>query len=84
MFDALDHGQHRDHDHQSPQAELKPAAFAFRRISFWRLGFHRPIIPSRGQPEQGILDVAGRGSRDSGRSGARLTRFTANQSILQD
>jgi hypothetical protein len=55
-----------------------------RRIIFKRLGFHRPIIPDREQSEQEILDAAGLGSRDPGRSGARLTRFIANPSILQD
>jgi hypothetical protein len=47
-------------DHQRPEAELKPAAFAFRRVGFGRLGFHRRILPDRGQPEQEIL-TAGRG-----------------------
>ena len=73
------------HDHeQRAQAELKPAAFAFRRIGFGQLAWHGRIIPDRGQPEQGILGLVGRGSRDPGRSGARLTRFLANPSILQD
>jgi hypothetical protein len=47
-----------DHDYQSPQAELKPAAISSRRLSIRRLGFHRPIIPHRRQPEQGILTLA--------------------------
>jgi hypothetical protein len=42
----------RHNDHQRPQAELKPAAFAFRRLSSCRLGLHGRIIPDRGQPEQ--------------------------------
>ena len=75
---ALNRHDRRDQK-QRPQAELKPVAFAFRR-----LGFHRRIIPDRERAEQGILGVAGRGSRDPGRPGARLTRFVANQSILQD
>jgi hypothetical protein len=40
------------HDQQCPQAELKPAAFAFRRLGFRRLGCHRGIILGRGQREQ--------------------------------
>ena len=40
---------------QRPQAELKPAALAFRRFGIGRLGLHRRIIPGRGQPEQEIL-----------------------------
>ena len=41
-------------DHQRPQAELKPAAFAFGRLSLGRLGLHHRIIPDRGLPEQEI------------------------------
>ncbi len=41
-------------DEQRPQAELKPAAFAFRRVGFGRLT-HRRIVPYRGLPEQEIL-----------------------------
>jgi hypothetical protein len=48
------HAQQRDPDQQRPLAELKPAAFAFRRIGFRWLGFHRRIIPDRGQAEQVI------------------------------
>src|SRR5437763_302898 len=47
-----DRANQRD-NHQRPHAELIPAAFTFRRISIGRLGFHRRIIPDRGQPEQG-------------------------------
>ena len=51
-------GRDRDDDHHRPQAELKPAAFAFGRIGSWRLGFHRRIIRDRGQQEQEILIAA--------------------------
>ena len=40
---------------QRPQAELKPAAFAFRRLGCGRLGLHDRIIRRPGQPEQGIV-----------------------------
>jgi hypothetical protein len=40
------------------QAELKPAALAFWRVGFGRLGFHRRIISDRGQRGQGNLDFA--------------------------
>jgi hypothetical protein len=33
---------------------LKPAACAFWRIGFWRLGLHSRIVLDRGQPEQEI------------------------------
>jgi hypothetical protein len=51
---ATDHGQQRDAEQQRPQAELKPAATAHRRISFGRLGWHARIILGRGQSGQGI------------------------------
>ena len=38
-----------------PQAELKPAAFSFRRVGFGWLGLHGRIIRDRGEPEQGNL-----------------------------
>jgi hypothetical protein len=47
--------QQRDHDHQRPQAELKPAAFSLRRVSFGLVGLHGRIIPEREEPEQGIV-----------------------------
>ena len=43
----------------------KPAAFAFWLSGFGWLGFHRRIIPGRGQPEQDIR-AAGDGRMDSG------------------
>jgi hypothetical protein len=49
----------RDANQQSVQAELKPAAFAFRRIGFWRLGSHRRIIRRRGLREQGCSAAGG-------------------------
>jgi hypothetical protein len=42
------------------QAELKPAAFAFRRIGFGWLGLHGRIITGRLLREQGILAVTRR------------------------
>jgi hypothetical protein len=39
-------------DQQRAQAELKPAAFAFRRVGFGQFGSHGRIIPDRRQPEQ--------------------------------
>ena len=36
---------------------MEAAAFAFRRGRLERLGFHRPIILDRRQPEQGIPRV---------------------------
>jgi hypothetical protein len=38
---------------RDPQAELKPAAFAFRRLGFGRLGLHGRIIPRRGRRASG-------------------------------
>jgi hypothetical protein len=38
-------------------AELKPAALAFGRLGFGRLGSHGRIILGRGQMEQGIPGV---------------------------
>jgi hypothetical protein len=43
----------RDGHEQRPQAELKAAAFPFRRVGFGRLGLHGRIIHGRGKPEQG-------------------------------
>ena len=57
-------GHDRGDDHQRPQAESKPAAFAFRRIGFRRLGLHGRIIRRRGQPEQEILAAAALAARD--------------------
>jgi hypothetical protein len=74
---AIGHGQQRDHDHQRPQAELKPAAIRFRRVGFGRLGLHGRITRDRGQPEQGILP-AGFGRVDNG-----ATRAPCRCSILQ-
>ena len=51
-------GRDRDDDHHRPQAELKPAACAVRRIGVGWLGLHGRIIPGHGQPEQGILIAA--------------------------
>jgi hypothetical protein len=45
----------RDADQQRPLAELKLAAFTFRRIGFGRLDLHRRIIRDRGQPGQAML-----------------------------
>ena len=42
QFNRSWHSEQRDADHQRPQAELKPAACAFRR-----LGLHGRIIPDR-------------------------------------
>ena len=53
--DSAGRAQECNADHQCPQAELKPAAFAFRQVGIERLGFHRRIIPDRGQREQEIL-----------------------------
>ena len=53
------HGQQSDDDHQRPQAELKPAAFAFRRLGFGRVGWHGRIIRRHRQRGQGMRDGAG-------------------------
>ena len=47
-------GRDRDDDHHRPQAELKPAAFAFWRVGGGRLVLHGRIIPGRRRPEQEI------------------------------
>ena len=52
---AQRHSHQRDADQKRPQTELKPAAFAIRRLGFGRLAFHRSIIPARTKPEQGIV-----------------------------
>jgi hypothetical protein len=50
--EATRSGQQRDDDYQRPQAELKPAAFAFRRFGLgWR--GHRHIIRRRARKEEG-------------------------------
>ena len=73
------YGQQRHADHQRPQAELKPAAFAFRRVGLGWLGLHGRIISGRKQREQEILDGGTRAGR--GRCSAvpvfldRLNRF---------
>jgi hypothetical protein len=41
---------------QGAEAELKPAAFALRRVGFGRLSLHCRIIRDRGQSEQGSRD----------------------------
>jgi hypothetical protein len=51
------------HHEQRPQAELKPAALAFRWIGFGRLGLHGRIILDRGQPGQAIIDPLAIASR---------------------
>jgi hypothetical protein len=61
----------RDADHQRPQAELKPAAFAF-----WRVGFHRRIIRRRGRREQAKLGrLAPRGRTRAAAQTASSRRF---------
>jgi hypothetical protein len=54
LMNSAKFAQHRE-DHQRPQAKLKPAAFAFRR-----LGIHRRISPYHGQSEPEIRAAGGR------------------------
>ena len=66
---------HRN-DEQRPQAELKPAALAFRRLGFGRLGLHGRIIPDRWQREQGMMTARADRLTQEVAKAQRLTTFT--------
>src|SRR5258707_468225 len=75
-------------DHQRPHTELKPAAFALRRLGNDRIGLHGRIIPHRGRSEQGILGGWTRAAQflARGLAGPLLNRyakaFTASHALL--
>jgi hypothetical protein len=67
----------RDAYHQRPQAELKPAAFAFRQVGFGRLSLQGRIFPGRGKTVQGGSGAEWQEARSS------AVNLTARQRLLE-